>query len=282
MLVRLPGKVGLLQIRHPAPEDVQLLLQPLHGSGGGLRLGGEELGDPAILSGHGVGPAEGTAAGGHLNAHALPEPLAGDQLHQSHLSAGADMGAAAGAAVRAGPGDNPHLAGQRLLAPVVQLLQLRGGGEGHGNGVVLPDILVGPALHLRSVLRRQLGVEINGHQLMADVEAHVAALEQAAQDSADDVFAAVLLHEVKPAGKVHLPGHALPYGKGSGADVDDLPVPLPDVRDGSAAQQALVRRLAAPLGVEGGPVQDHLPAPLLLPAGEDGPGKFCQKRVLIV
>ena len=142
-----------------------------------------KLGDPGVLPGDDVEAVQRPGPGGHLNTHALPELLAGEELHQPHLSAaehmgaivsgilcgifhcdnvgfhiGHDlvtidfnagltaedvldierrhMGAAAGAAVRPGPGDDADLSGEGLFAPVIQLFQLLGGRVGHGEGVV--------------------------------------------------------------------------------------------------------------------------------------------------
>lgn len=62
------------------------------------------------------------------------------------------MGAAAGAGVGPGKGDDAHPAGEGLLAAVLQDLQLLGGGKGDLNGVVLPDVAVGRLLQLLNLL----------------------------------------------------------------------------------------------------------------------------------
>ena len=240
------------------------------------------MGDLGILlqNGGAVGHRPGPRR--HLDADPVPELLAGEELYQPHLAAPADVGAAAGAAVRAGPGDDPHRALQGLLAAVRQ------GGQGFAVGpaglhrVVLPDVLVGQGLDLRHVLRRQGGVEVDGHQVPADVEAHVVAVVPGAEDAADDVLPAVLLHEVEAAGEVDLPRYRLSHRQRAGAQVDHLPLLLMGVGDRYAAQDALVTRLAAPLGVEGRAVQNHLPAVLPLLTGEDLGGEFFHKSVVVV
>lgn len=59
----------------------------------------------------------------NFQTDALAELLAGENFHQSHLSGPTDMGAAAGAAVRLGEGDDPHGASQLLFAAVGQMGQ---------------------------------------------------------------------------------------------------------------------------------------------------------------
>ena len=55
-----------------------------------------------------------------------------------------------------------------------------------------------------------------------------------------------------------------------------------DIRDGNAGQRAVVGGLPAPLGIERGTIQRHEIAAFAGLAGEDGSGKFPQKRVVIV
>ena len=184
------------------------------------------------------------------------------------------MGAAAGAAVRSRPGDNADLTGKGLLAAVVQSLQLVWRRKGDVDGMVLPDVPVGQPLHLQHVLRRQPGVEIDGHQIVSDVKAHIVTVEFSAQDAADDVLAAVLLHEVKPPLPVNAPLYRLSHRERPVAEMQHLAVPLPDVLHRRAAQYPPIRRLAAPLRIEGRAVQYYSPAILLLLAGDNHPSKF--------
>ena len=242
----LSGEIPLLQGRHPGPDGLRLPAEPLHGGGGIGGLGGEEVGDLGVLlqNGGAVGRRPGPRR--HLDTDPVPELLAGEELYQPHLAAPADVGAAAGAAVRAGPGDDPHRALQGLLAAVRQ------GGQGFAVGpaglhrVVLPDVLVGQGLDLRHVLRRQGGVEVDGHQVPADVEAHVVAVVPGAEDAADDVLPAVLLHEVEAAGEVDLSRYRLPYRQRAGAQVDHLPLLLVGVSDRYAAKGDRVIIYATP------------------------------------
>ena len=191
------------------------------------------------------------------------------------------MGPAAGAAVRPRPRHDPHRACQRLLAAVVQRLQLRLVRPRNGNGAVLPDVLIGQTLDLLHILRRQLRVEVDGHQLMADMESHIVALEASAQDAADNMFAAVLLHKVKAPVEIDPAADLTAHLQRLAAGVTDHAVPLPHVGYSRAAQGAVVRRLSAALRIKGRPVQDHLPPVFPLFAANHHGGKLLQKGVFI-
>ena len=279
MVGGLPGKVPLLQSGHPAPEAVELLLQPLHSGGGVGGLGGEKLGDMGVLLQNAGAVGYRPAAGGHLDADALPELLAGEELHQPHLPAPAHVGTAAGAAVRPGPGDDPHIAGEGFFAAVGQGCKDLRRGIGDVHRVVLPDVLVGQGLHLPHILHGEGSVKVDGHQVVANMEAYVVTVIAAAEDAADDVLAAVLLHEVKAAGKVDGPGDGVPHGEGAVTEVEDFPVLLLHMGNGSAAQDAVVGVLATPFRVEGGAVQGDGEAVPLRDAGEDLGGKFHQEGI---
>ena len=101
---------------------------------------------------------QGPLAAYQLDTDAGAELLAGEQLHQAHLSGGGHMGAAAGAGVRPGEGDDTHLAGEDLFAAVFQMFQLLRSRIGDGDGVVLPDVLVGPCLQLGHLFRGELHI----------------------------------------------------------------------------------------------------------------------------
>ena len=114
------------------------------------------------------------------------------------------------------------------------------------------------------------------------MEAGVVAAVGAAQHAADDVLPGVLLHVVKAPGPVDDPVDCLPLGKGLVAGVEDDTLLLLDVRDPGAAQDAVVGRLAAALGVEGGLIQLYLPFFALGSAGQDLSVKFPLKGVGVV
>ena len=115
-----------------------------------------------------------------LNPHALPEFLHGQELYQPHLPAPQHMGAAAGAAVRAGEGHNPYIPLQRLFAAVVDSVQLRAPVELNVDGVILLNVAVGLSFDLQQLFPRNVGVEVDGHDVRPHVEAHIVAAVPAA------------------------------------------------------------------------------------------------------
>ena len=118
------GKSGLLQGEQTGFEGLVLRQEPRRRRPRLKDLGGQQMGDLGVLLQDPAEIAEGPAAAHQLDAHPLPELLHGQQLHQPHLSGRAHMGAAAGAAVRPGEGDDAHLSGELLLAPVGDVFQL--------------------------------------------------------------------------------------------------------------------------------------------------------------
>ena len=107
------------------------------------------------------------------------------------------MGAAAGAGVRLGEGDDAHLTGQCLFAPIVQGLQLFRRGVGDLDGQVLPDDFIGLLLHLLEQFRGQFHVKVDNNSVIPHVKAYIVGAGAAVEDAADDVLAGVVLHEGK-------------------------------------------------------------------------------------
>ena len=140
------------------------------------------------------------------------------------------MGAAAGTGVGSGEGDDAHLAGEGLIAAILQHLQLRGSRISDGDGMVLPDVLVGPCLQLSHLLRSELYIQINGDHIAAHVEAHIVTAVEAVGNTGDDVLSRVMLHEIKAAGPVDLSLHLSACLQWSGAGVDDPPLTLVDLQ----------------------------------------------------
>ena len=193
------------------------------------------------------------------------------------------MGAAAGAAV--GPGElrDPHRPLQGLFAAVGDGGQLLRGGIIGPEGVIFPDVAVGPGLHLQHLLPGHGGVIVDGDHVRSHVEAHVVAGKGSAQHTADDVLAGVLLHMVKAAGPVDGAVDGGPHGQGPVAGVEHQAVPLLDVQHRRAAQVAVVRRLAAALRVKGRAVQGHkICVPLAGPAVGDDGVELLQKCVPVI
>ena len=92
----------------------------------------------------------------------------------------------------------------------------------------------------------------------------------------------VLLHVVEPPGPIDDARHVFANFHRFFDRVDNDTVPLMDVGDGGAVQCAVVRGLAAALGVEGGAVQCHQKAGFPRLTGQDRGGKYRHKGVGIV
>ena len=146
------GEHGLLQRGAPGLGLRQLPLQTFHSRPGVYGLDAEALPDVP-----GLRPCAGEIvqrlfAAQQLNANALSEFLYGQELHKSHLSAPQHVGAAAGAAVRAGKCHNADVPLQRLLAAVINGLQLRAPVELNVDGMILINVLVGRRLNFQQRL----------------------------------------------------------------------------------------------------------------------------------
>ena len=192
------------------------------------------------------------------------------------------MGAAAGAGVRPREGDDAHLSLDGLFAPVLQMGQLLRGGVGDLNRVVLPDVPVGRLLQRPDLVLGELYVEVNGDHVGPHVEAHVVAAVHGVGQAGDDVFPGVVLHQVEAAGPVDLPLHGAPLLQRGGAGVDHMALPFVDLQHLDPTQGAQVIGLAAPLGVEGGLIQDHVPPLPALGAGAHPGSEAGEKRVFLI
>ena len=192
------------------------------------------------------------------------------------------MGAAAGAAVRPGEGDDPDVAGDGLLAAVVDGGELFAPVELDVDGVVFPEVAVGGDIHFLEGVPGDVGVVVDGDEVLPHVETHVVAGEAGAEHPGDDVLAAVLLHVVEAAVPVDGAGEG-------GADlhrtihgVENRAVLLLDVQDLRLAQGAEVTGLAAALRVEGRAVQGHEVAVFAGVTSEDPGGEGFQVGIKVV
>ena len=217
-----------------------------------------------------------------LQPHAVPEPLAAQQLYQPHLTAAGHMGAAAGAPIRTGKLRDPHRAGQLLFAAIGQSGQLLRGGVPDVDGVVGPDISVGLPLHLQRLFPCDGGVVVNGDHVRAHVEAHIVTVEGAAQHTGDDMLTGVLLHVVEPPRPVDMAAHLRAYGQRLVAQVGDDAVFLVYIQHAGIAQRAEVGGLAAALGVEGGAVKGDGKAVFHGLAGRHHGGEVLRIGIFIV
>ena len=148
------------------------------------------------------------------------------------------MGAAAGAAVRAGEGHDPHIPFQRLFAPVVDGLQLRPSVELNVDGVVFIKVLIGLSLDLQQLLPGNISVEVDGHDVRAHVKSHIVAVKP-------------LADQPGPPTPVDGAGDSFPNFHGSVHIVENHAVFFMDVRHSRSVQNAVIGRLSAPLRVEG-------------------------------
>ena len=103
-----------------------------------------------------------------------------------------------------------------------------------------------------------------------------------AQDAGEDVLPGVLLHVVEPPGPVDGAGHVFANFHRLFDSVDNDAVLFVDVGDGGAVQRAVVGRLAAALGVEGGAVQRHQIPVFARLTGQDRGGERPHKGVGVV
>mgnify|MGYP003009845852 CR=1 FL=1 len=247
-----------------------------------VRLDGEGLCDAHVLRPALREVAVRAFAGKKFDANAVAELLHGEELDESHLTGTHDVRAAAGAAVRAGEGDDAHVALERLFAAVLDLVELRAAIELDVDGVILIDVQVGELFNLHKFIPRNVGVEVDRDDVRAHVEADVVAVEALADEARADVLARMLLHVVKAARPVDLAGDALSHFKGLVTKVRDDAVFLVDLEHVRLAQNAGVIRLAAALGVEGRLREHNGVAALDSVAGDDGGGKALLKGIFIV
>ena len=188
------------------------------------------------------------------------------------------MGAATGAAVEAGDGDDAEVAfaGGRFA----EALHFGGVLELDGDRPVLEDDLVGAAL----------GVEdrawFDGQRLRdrwwsfgAEVKADGFQAEELLEDGGEQVLAGVLLHVVEAAGPVEGAVDG-PVWSGSGEAVRDAVVLVDDFDNGDAGDGAGIEGLAAGGGVERGAVE--VDGAAVVGAVEDTGGEFAEVGVGVV
>ena len=276
------GEDGLFELCAALLERGKLSEHALDARKARVRLDGEGLCDAHVLRPALRKVAVRAFAGKKLDANAVAELLHGEKLDESHLTGTHDVRAAAGAAVRAGEGDDAHIALERLFAAVLDLVELRAAIELDVDGVILIDVQVGELFNLHKFIPRNVGVEVDRDDVRAHVEADVVAVEALADEARADVLARMLLHVVEAARPVDLAGDALSHLEGLVTKVRDDAVFLVNLKHVRLAQNAGVIRLAAALGVEGRLREDNGVAALHLVAGDDGGGKALLKGIFIV
>ena len=159
------------------------------------------------------------------------------------LAGGADVGAAAGAAVEPVDGDDAQRA--FALGGFAQSLGFGGVLKANGHGPVLVDDFVGAALGFENGAGVDGGAfDVDGRAFRAEVKADGSKSEQLFEDGGEEVLAGVLLHVVEAA----VPVDGAIDGAGverRGEAVRDAVVLVDDVEDRDAADRAGVERLAA-------------------------------------
>ena len=193
------------------------------------------------------------------------------------------MGAAAGAAVRPGELCDAHRPLYCLFAAIGQDGQLLRRGIVRPEGMIFPDIPVGPVLHLQHLLPGHGSVIVDDDGIRTHVKTHIVAGKGSAEHAADDVLAGMLLHVVKAAVPVDDAADRPAYRQGAVAGVKHPSLPLLNVQHRRAAQYAMVRRLTAALRIKGRAVQSHQTGAVLsLIALRDDGVKFPQECILII
>ena len=245
------GKHLLLQLGGPGLLGGQFVGLAL-GGGGQLAVFGAELCPQLrLLLQHSAERRQGAAAAGQGNAGAAFVVHGAHHLDLADLAGALHVGAAAGAAVRPGNGDDAHRAVNGFFAAVGEGGQHLGGGVLGLHRQVGPDDAVGLGLGGGKPLGGDGQAGVQGGLLLADVEAHILTAEHPVQDAAEDVLAGVLLHTVQPVLHVQHALHGAAGLQGRIGQVGDDPLPGLHVQHIGPAQGAPVGRLAAALGEEG-------------------------------
>ena len=167
------------------------------------------------------------------------------------------MGAAACTAVIFPNCHDAHFSFQCLFAAVFQFFQFFFGRIGNFGSHIPPDSFVGSPFQHRQVFRGNFCVKVNQNGIFAHVEAHVVTAIFSADDTRKDMFAGVVLHQVKTMVPVNMAFHFCPHFQRFVGDMRNHAVFFPNVCHLCAAQCANVRRLSAAFGVKVSTFQHH-------------------------
>jgi hypothetical protein len=132
----------------------------------------------------------------------------------------------------------------------------------------LPDDVVAPLLRQGQGAVRHVLVQVDRGDVRAEVEADRGGGRRVDERAREEVLAVVLLHVVAPSLRVHAAAHGVRRERPA-QHVEHLAPVLDHGHDRHAVQRARVPGLPAALGVEGGAVQDHGRAALVLVPGHD-------------
>ena len=194
------------------------------------------------------------------------------------LAGGADVSAAAGAAVQSLDGDDPQRA--LALGRPAQVQVRAGLLAGDPDRAVLEDQLIGAHLgghHLRRIERNR--GHVDGGYLGAQMKANRLRLEQIDQHSRQQVLPAVLLHVIEAARPVDAASDFVASHR-SGGDVRDPLVLLNHFEDRDAGNHTQVVRLAARGGIESGLIE--IEAAAVRASLNDAPPELSEVAVVVV
>ena len=175
------------------------------------------------------------------------------------------MGSAAGAYIRSRYGHDADLSVQLLLAAVLQIFYFGLGIHPDIQVLILPHSLIGLLLQLPHLLLGNLSVQVDGQQIASHMKAHIVIAEFSVDQAADNMFAGMVLHQVKPPlpadtssdfrTRFQLPAHA----------VINLPIPLCRIQNrdlllfcSRCHQYSPVAGLSAAFRIEAGSIQHRL------------------------
>ena len=193
-----------------------------------------------------------------------------------------NMRAAAGTNICTFDAYNAHLAFKRLLAAILHRLKLLFVRKKGFNRHVLPDDLIGQPLHAADVVLRKRAVKVHGHSLGANVKTHVVIAKEAAHKTGEDMLAAVLLHHVEPALRIHAALNRCANRQRGVGRMQHFAARLMDIQHIYAAQHAMVCALSAALRKKRRSIKGHNILTLFLLAAGDDRRKRKQLRILIV
>ena len=121
--------------------------------------------------------------------------------------------------------------------------------------MVLAHIEVGGELDVRKLGRREDAVKVDGHDIAAQVKADIMKAVVPVDEAGDNVLAGMLHREIVPPDAVNHAFDERADSQRRSGRVPDLALLFVDIRDGHAAQQAMVGPLSAALREKCGAVE---------------------------
>ena len=122
------------------------------------------------------------------------------------------MKSAAGTCVRTRKTGDPHVTLQFFFTSVFKFFQLFSCRIKCNKRVVFPDITVCFFFYLKDLLITYTGAVIDRYDILTHMKANIITVKSAADHSAYDMLAGMLLHVIKPALPVDLSMHLHAFG----------------------------------------------------------------------